>query len=278
MALGLCAVLRSTTHSSEILPALQTSPVDLETYLRALENLPDDAVFPDEDLAQERADCRLLLTGLVPPSLSQVPTVETVETLLKDDLFADLTDCLIAPVVCPVELRQLLTRLYTGTPKTWTSVYPLLFYTRDPVAGLNKRDVFKTFLKALYHLDPAGTQAVLPDIPVVGCWRDVYQLLRDPSVPVPLFEDLLDLVVQGFQTARRGAKVVEYAPRENKHRVLAGILARALYPEERLYSTRMKLYRNCLADLTGLPGSHKLNSAAVPFRPQGTGDPFFLIK
>jgi hypothetical protein len=280
---GLCQVLRSTAHSSEILPALLTLTLsdgqsDLAAYY-ALLTLTDLASLTDlaAELKEECADCRTLLAGGVPPSLWQIPTLAT---LLPEDLLGDLWDCLTADHA-PTELRQLLTLIYTQTPTDWaTAVFPLLFYTRDP-AGLNRRQTFKIFLQEVYRLDPAGTRAVLPDIPRVGCWRDVYQLLRDPNLPPPLFQDLLDLAVQALRTARVGAKVVDYAPRENKHRVLAGILARALYPAERLYSTRMKLYRNCLADLSGDSKSVdsksgdsksgdskvKLNSAAAPFCP-----------
>ena len=260
---NLWTILQNKSHSSEILPALQTTSSinDIQVYLTLLEALPDD-----EELAQERRDCQMLLTGQVPPSLKQVPMLTDV---LPNDLQEDLIDCLSAPVVCPVELRQILSCFYKHQPMEWASVYPLLFYTRDPM-GLNKRDVFKTFLKFLYGLDPVSTRAILPNIPVVGCWRDVYQLLRDPRVSVPLFQDLLDLVVQACRMAHRGDKVIEYAPRETKHRVLAGILSRALYPKEPLYSTRMKLYRNFLANLTPLPTKPKctLNSAATPFSPQ----------
>lgn len=75
-------------------------------------------------------------------------------------------------------------------------MFVMAFQTRDIRGGKGERRLFYSFLKALYKEDPIRTALMIPLVPTYGCWRDMWEILKE----IPELEHaILDFTKQTFE-------------------------------------------------------------------------------
>jgi hypothetical protein len=74
-------------------------------------------------------------------------------------------------------------------------MFVMAFQTRDVRGGKGERRLFQNFVSALYERDPSTLKMMLKLIPEYGCWRDMWDIMKD----VPELEtDILNIVKEQF--------------------------------------------------------------------------------
>jgi hypothetical protein len=144
--------------------------------------------------------------------------------------------------------------------------FVMAFHARNVRGGKGERDIFHTMIQALYNDHPALTRELLDLIPHYGSWLDVFALTDMCIVKskaradhlAPMRSRLLDLTVAQLHAdanTPEGQSVslcAKWAPREKASRdylLTAQELATRLFPNHRVYSSRMREYRKLIAGL-----------------------------
>jgi hypothetical protein len=103
-------------------------------------------------------------------------------------------------------------------------MFVMAFQTRDVRGGKGERRLFQNFVSALYERDPTTLKMMLKLIPEYGCWRDMWDIMKD----VPELEfDILNIVKEQFvediikcQSGQESkmSLLAKWLPRENSER------------------------------------------------------------
>jgi hypothetical protein len=135
--------------------------------------------------------------------------------------------------------------------------FVMAFHARNVRGGKGERDIFYTMIQALYNDHPALTRDLLDLIPHYGSWLDMFAL-EDMCIAkskAPMRRRLLDLIVSQLHAdanTPEGQSIslcAKWTPREKASRDQAQELASRLFPNHRVYSSRMREYRKLVAGL-----------------------------
>jgi hypothetical protein len=129
------------------------------------------------------------------------------------------------------------------------------FQTRDVRGGKGERAVFLELFKLYVKWFGRKTvNYVLPLVPEYGCWRDVFELMKEPT----LRPACLRLIVKQFGEDRVALKegrglslLAKWLPRTRSATFAgqAALIAAALYPHVTVKEARQRLYRKQLAEM-----------------------------
>lgn len=129
-------------------------------------------------------------------------------------------------------------------------LFLMAFQTRDIRGGKGEKQLFYTFMKTLYEQDPLITTNVVRHIPEYGCWRDMWELMKD--VP-ELSPKILKVTHDAFMTDRlhlvagstgKMSLLAKWLPREgSSYSDAAKKIADVIYPTVTNGKKRMMLYR-----------------------------------
>ena len=139
----------------------------------------------------------------------------------------------------------------TDKPQMQLDMFLMAFQTRDIRGGKGEKDLFYTFMKILWEQDSLITRKVVRYIPEYGCWRDMWEILKE----IPhLQEDILEITCSTFFADRlhlaRGSTeklslLSKWLPRERSKTYpgIATVIATALFPDITNGKKRMMMYR-----------------------------------
>lgn len=141
-------------------------------------------------------------------------------------------------------------------PQMQLDMFLMAFQTRDIRGGKGEKQLFYQFMKTLYEQDPLITTNVVRHIPEYGCWRDMWELIKE--VP-ELTDEVLKVVRDTFMTDRlhlaagsteKMSLLAKWLPREGSTYALAAKqIAAFLYPSVTNGNKRMMLYRKDVSDM-----------------------------
>ena len=141
-------------------------------------------------------------------------------------------------------------------PEMQLDMFLMAFQTRDIRGGKGEKQLFYQFMKTLYELDPLITTNVLRHIPEYGCWRDMWELIKE--VP-ELTDEVLKVTRDAFMTDRlhlaagstgKMSLLAKWLPREGStYAIAAKMIAAFLYPTVTNGKKRMMLYRKDVSDM-----------------------------
>jgi hypothetical protein len=141
-------------------------------------------------------------------------------------------------------------------PELQLDMFLMAFQTRDIRGGKGEKQLFYYFMKTLYEQDPLITTNVVRHIPEYGCWRDMWELIKE--VP-ELTDEVLKVVRDTFFTDRLYLKagsigkmslLAKWLPREgSSYGTLAKQIATFIYPAITNRNKRMMTYRKDVSDM-----------------------------
>jgi len=141
-------------------------------------------------------------------------------------------------------------------PQMQLDMFLMAFQTRDIRGGKGEKQLFYQFMKTLYEQDPLITTNVVRHIPEYGCWRDMWELIKE--VP-ELTTEVLKVTHDTFMTDRlhlaagsteKMSLLAKWLPREGSTYALAAKqIAAFLYPSVTNGNKRMMLYRKDVSDM-----------------------------
>lgn len=114
-----------------------------------------------------------------------------------------------------------------------TIAIKLAFYLRDARNGQGKRDVIKGVIEYLNAYEPNTLQKILPYIPLVGRWKDVfeYAYMYNQST----LEVLKTMIIAGMSDDFQKGLVGKWLPREKDSKGNAKVITKLLELSEREY-------------------------------------------
>lgn len=128
-------------------------------------------------------------------------------------------------------LKEYIIRIKTTNDKR--TLYIMVFYLRDILFGLGKRDQFYEFMKILAMDYPEQTCKMIPLIPVYGCWRDMWEImcpeLEHAILAYTKKVFLNDLVYCANEQVTKTSYLAKWLPREKSNPCLAKIIANYIY-------------------------------------------------
>ena len=130
-------------------------------------------------------------------------------------------------------------------------LFVMAFQTRDVRGGKGERRLFYHFIHALYQHDKETVHQMLRLIPEYGCWRDMWELLKDvPELETEIFRITHecfkdDLVKCHSDQKNKMSLLAKWLPRENSgtYPGLARRLANRIYGFEGSERKRLVKYR-----------------------------------
>jgi Domain of unknown function (DUF2828) len=141
-------------------------------------------------------------------------------------------------------------------PQMQLDMFLMAFQTRDIRGGKGEKQLFYHFMKALYEHDPLITTNVVRHIPEYGCWRDMWELMKE--VP-ELTNEVLKVTRDTFLTDRLHLKagstgkmslLAKWLPREGSaYAGAAKKIAAFLYPNITNGNKRMMTYRTDVSEM-----------------------------
>ena len=141
-------------------------------------------------------------------------------------------------------------------PEWQLDMFLMAFQTRDIRGGKGEKQLFYYFMKTLYEQDPLITTNVVRHIPEYGCWRDMWELIKE--VP-ELTDEVLKVTRDTFFTDRlylaagstkKMSLLAKWLPREGS--TYAGVakkIAAFIYPAITNGNKRMMTYRKDVSDM-----------------------------
>lgn len=146
--------------------------------------------------------------------------------------------------------------LAMGTEEAFEDAFVLAFQTRNIRGGKGERELTKEMLKHLEVLQPRLVrEEMLSLVPHYGCWRDLFVLAEDVTLPKESRDAILYIACEALKrdaATPEGQSIslcAKWAPREDKHPALAKEMAKQLFPEISKLSERLKAYRKHVAGL-----------------------------
>jgi hypothetical protein len=135
-------------------------------------------------------------------------------------------------------------------------MFLMAFQTRDIRGGKGEKQLFYHFMKTLYEQDPLITMNVVRHVPEYGCWRDMWELMKE--VP-ELTDEVLKVVRDTFFTDRlhfaagstgKMSLLAKWLPREGSgYGTVAKQIAAFIYPAITNRNKRMMTYRKDVSDM-----------------------------
>ena len=135
-------------------------------------------------------------------------------------------------------------------PQMQLDMFLMAFQTRDIRGGKGEKQLFYQFMKTLYEQDPLITTNMVRHIPEYGCWRDMWELIKE--VPA-LTAEVLKVTRDAFFTDRlylaagsigKMSLLAKWLPREgSSYGTVAKQIAAFLYPAIANGNKRMMTYR-----------------------------------
>ena len=90
----------------------------------------------------------------------------------------------------------------------------VVFYLRDIRGGQGNRDIFRSYITYLLSKDKIESfKLLIPYIPVIGRWKDLYEILE---VTDKLDEEIIQAIVLGLGDNRTVGLVAKWLPRKGK--------------------------------------------------------------
>ena len=135
-------------------------------------------------------------------------------------------------------------------PQMQLDMFLMAFQTRDIRGGKGEKQLFYQFMKTLYEQDPLITTNMVRHIPEYGCWRDMWELMKE--VP-ELTDKVLKVTHDAFMTDRlhlaagstgKMSLLAKWLPREgSSYSDAAKKIADVIYTTVTNGKKRMMLYR-----------------------------------
>ena len=135
-------------------------------------------------------------------------------------------------------------------PQMHLDMFLMAFQTRDIRGGKGEKRLFYQFMKTLYEQDPLITANVVRYIPEYGCWRDMWEIMKE--VPA-LTKEVLKVTRDALLTDRlhleagstgKMSLLAKWLPREgSSYSDAAKKIADVIYPTITNGKKRMMLYR-----------------------------------
>ena len=126
----------------------------------------------------------------------------------------------------------------------------MAFQTRDIRGGKGEKQLFYTFMKALYEQDPLITTNVVRHIPEYGCWRDMWEIMKEvPELTPEILKVTRDaFLTDGLHLAAgstgKMSLLAKWLPREgSNYSDAAKKIATFIYPTVTNGKKRMMMYR-----------------------------------
>ena len=129
-------------------------------------------------------------------------------------------------------------------------MFLMAFQTRDIRGGKGEKQLFYIFMKTLYELDPVITMNVIRHVPEYGCWRDMWEIMKEVPELTP---EVLKVTRDAFLTdclhmvagsVEKMSLLAKWLPREGSvYSNAAKEIAAFLYPTVTNGKKRMMLYR-----------------------------------
>lgn len=137
-----------------------------------------------------------------------------------------------------------------GQAQMQLDMFLMAFQTRDIRGGKGEKQLFYTFIKTLYKLDPLITTNVVRHIPEYGCWRDMWELfddvpaLRSEILRVTRDAFLTDCLHMAKGSTEKMSLLTKWLPREGSvYAAAAKEIAKVIYPMVDSCKKRMMRYR-----------------------------------
>lgn len=168
-------------------------------------------------------------------------------------------------------IQNALQQIFTyGTNEEKVDAFILTFQTRDIRGGKGERDLFTHMYNELLLIAPKAATAVLPLIPEYGCWRDIFNMLRQQPhqahmelVINQLKKDATTLLTSS-SCSNKQSLAAKWAPREHnkKDKPLASLLAQRMFPG---HPNHNQLYRQTVAQLNKRLNTTEIDMCAKQF-------------
>lgn len=143
-----------------------------------------------------------------------------------------------------------------GTEEAFEDAFVLAFQTRNIRGGKGERELSKEMFKHLLAVQPDLTREHMLDLaPQFGCWRDLFVLAGDATLPKETREKVWRIAADQLSkdaATPEGQSIslcAKWAPREDKMTEQAKAIAKILFPEIGKLSDRLKAYRKRVAGL-----------------------------
>jgi hypothetical protein len=165
------------------------------------------------------------------------------------------------------EIQNALRQIFTyGTNEEKVDAFILTFQTRDIRGGKGERDLFTHMFNELFLISTKAATATLPLIPEYGCWRDVFNMIRQQphEAHMELVTSQLKKDATKLLSSEMPSLAAKWAPREHnkKDKPLTALLATRLFPGQ---PNRNQLYRQTVAQLNKRLNTTEIDMCAKRF-------------
>ena len=137
-----------------------------------------------------------------------------------------------------------------GQSQMQLDMFLMAFQTRDIRGGKGEKQLFYNFMKALYEQDPLITTNIVRHIPEYGCWRDMWEIMKEVPELTPeilkvtrdaFLTDCLHMVAGSIE---KMSLLTKWLPREGSvYADAAKKIAAFIYPTVTNGKKRMMMYR-----------------------------------
>jgi len=138
----------------------------------------------------------------------------------------------------------------SGQVQLQLDMFLMAFQTRDIRGGKGEKNLFYKFIKVLYELDELITTKMIRHIPEYGCWRDMWELMREEPL---LTAEVMKVTHDTFMADRlhmaagsfgKMSLLAKWLPREGSvYSDIGKFIASQLYPDIKNRKKQMMTYR-----------------------------------